>query len=176
MLNGQMFAVPEANLKGLDGKPVNSTEIIDPEIATMVVLWGHVKSSDQNDLEKIQSAWLKNLNPEGVKLVVVCAGNIISRSQLEELAIERNWVFDLYFDYYGEFKRGASNSNIPAIMFYGKNQTLICHNHVNCVGKINLICENILENLDSMPEMTVRTYDSAKYQCHTPTPCNSRSW
>jgi hypothetical protein len=163
-------------LKGLDGNTVLSSEIITQASESLVVLWGHVKSSDQDELEKIQSAWQNFLKPSGVKMIVVCAGNIASKTQLRNLALERNWEFEMYFDYHGEFVSGLKITNTPAILYFGKNQTLICHNHINCPGKINLICKNIRENLGSLAQNTVRIYDSSKYQCQSPPSGNSRLW
>lgn len=175
LLTGQKIVIPKIEIINLDGNTFISTDIINPASSTLVVLWGHIKSADQDDLEKIQSAWIKNLKPEGVKMVVICAGNIASKNQLKTLASQRKWEFEIYFDYYGGFNRGI-NVTAPGILFFGKNQVMICHKHGNYIGKINLICENILENLKTTAQYTVRTYDSTKQQYHTPPSFNSRLW
>ena len=175
-LAGQNANIPQMEIKNLDGTTFISTDIIDPASSTLVVLWGHIKSADQYDLERIQSAWVKNLKPQGVKMVVICAGNIMSKNQLKELAKERSWEFEIFFDYYGEFMRGTNVTNLPGIIYSGNNHIRICHNHINCAGKINLICENILENLKNTAQLTVRVYDSTKKHNQTPPSFNSRLW
>ncbi len=176
LLSGQKTGIPRMEIRNLDGNTFISTDIINPASSTLVVLWGHIKDTDQYDLERIQSAWINNLKPEGIKMVVVCAGNIMSKNQLKALAKERNWEFEIYFDYYGEFIRGTNVTNLPGILFSGVNHIRICHNHINCAGKINLICENILENLKNTAQLTVRVYDSTKKQNHIPPSRNSRLW
>jgi hypothetical protein len=176
LLTGQNANIPQMEIKNLEGATFISTDIIDPASSTLVVLWGHIKSTDQYDLERIQSAWVKNLKPQGVKMVVICAGNIMSKNQLKELAKERSWEFEIFFDYYGEFMRGTNVTNLPGIIYSGNNHVRICHNHINCAGKINLICENILENLKNTPQLTVRVYDSTKKHNQIPPSCNSRLW
>ena len=176
LINGQISGIPQIEIKDLNGNSFISTDIINPASSTLIVLWGHIKSTDQDDLERIQSAWINNLKPEGVKMVVVCAGNILSKNQLKALAKERNWEFGIYFDYYGEFIRGTNVTNLPGILFSGVNHIRICHNHINCAGKINLICENILENLKNHTQLTVRVYDSTKKQNQIPPSLNSRLW
>ncbi len=175
-LSAQKYNVPQAELKGLDGCTASSSEIINSSTEALVVLWGHVKTSDQDELEKIQTAWKNSLKPSGIKMIVICAGNIASKTRLTALAEDRNWEFEMYFDYHGEFSSGLKIVNTPAILFFGKNQTLICHNHINCPGKINLICKNIQENLESLTQNTVRIYDSSKYQCQSPPSGNLRLW
>ncbi len=176
LLNGQKNYIPQMEIKDLDGNVLISTDIINPTSSTLVVLWGHVKNTDQDDLEKIQAAWIKNLKPEGAKMIVICAGNIVSKNQLKAIAKERNWEFEIYFDYYGKFNHSFNVTNLPGVLYFGKNQVMICHKHGNCIGKINLICKNILENLKNTAQCTVKTYDTTKQQYHTPPSYNSRLW
>jgi len=176
LLPAQEYAIPQTELKDIEGNKILSIGIINPEIETLVILWGHLKASDQDELERFQAAWKNSLKSQGVKMIVVCAGSILSKTQLKTLATDRNWEFELYFDYHSEFINGLKIIGTPAVLFFGKHQSLICHNHFNCSGKINLICKNISKNLESLSQNSVRIYDSSKYQCQTPRSNNSHLW
>jgi len=176
LLPAQSFELQHTVLRGMDRSAVSSKQVIEKDTLTLIVLWGHFKSDDVEKLDKIQAAWNNKLRPRGVKMAVICQGHIISKNQLKSIADDYDWSFSIYFDYEGDFLDGINVSITPAILFASRQELKICHQHMNCAGKINLICDNILENIDSQSQLIVRKFDSTGQQSQMPPSCNMRSW
>jgi hypothetical protein len=153
-LNAQTQSIPTAALKTLDGLTVSSSDIFDSAIATVVVFWKSGSNKCCDNLESMQTAWLENLQQNGVKMIAICTDCNGSWSHVKPMANGRNWEFEIFIDPNGDFKRAMGISAFPCTMLFDYNQKLLCRHTGFCAGDEELICEKVMYNIENAIQYT----------------------
>jgi hypothetical protein len=96
----------------------------------------------------MQSAWISRLKESGISLVAICIDCRGNYSYLRPLVNGKDWEFDIYIDYNGDFKRALGITNSPYTLLFDKNQNLICRHEGYCSGNEDMVCDKILRCIE----------------------------
>lgn len=149
-LPAQETARPGAELRDLNGKPVPVSEVIVSGQPVIVILWKSKNSTCCENLEIIQSAWMKTLKEKGVRFIAVCENCSGSWSHVKPIVAGKDWEFEVYIDVNGNFKRSVGVSVIPSTLLFDSQQNLICNHPGWCSGNEELVCEKIISKLENV--------------------------
>jgi len=149
-LKAQINKMPTEALVTLDGVTVMSNTILGTTSPTILVFWKSGNNKCCDNLESLQSAWLADLQQQGVKMVAICTDCNGSWSNIKPMAYGRNWEFDIYIDPNGNFKRAMSISDVPTTMLFDQHQQLLCRQSGYCSGDEELICEKINKHIEDL--------------------------
>jgi cytochrome c biogenesis protein CcmG, thiol:disulfide interchange protein DsbE len=147
-LSAQQTAIPNVDLRDINGKIVSSSQITQPGTATLVVFWKSTSGKCCDNLDMLQDAWEETLSLRGVKLVAICVDCNGSWTQVKPIVNGNNWDFDTYIDVNGDLKRAMNVGDVPCTMLFGEDQEMICRYNGACTGSQELICENIINHLN----------------------------
>jgi len=148
-MSAQQTAIPEADLRDLDGKIISSTEIIVPGTSTLVVFWKSSSGKCCENLDLLQEAWEETLKHKGIRLVAICVDCTGSWTQVKPIVYGNNWDFDTYIDVNGDFKRAMNVGDVPCSMLFDKDQNLVCRMNSACTGSQEYLCNNIIDHLST---------------------------
>lgn len=153
-LSAQNNAIPNEALVNLDGITMMSGNILDTASPTIVVFWKAGSNKCCDNLESMQTAWMEDLQQRGVKFVAICTDCNGTWGHVKPLANGRNWEFDIYIDPNGDFKRAMNVSTFPCTMLFDASQNILCRHSGFCSGDEEIICEKILDNIETTVQYT----------------------
>jgi cytochrome c biogenesis protein CcmG/thiol:disulfide interchange protein DsbE len=159
-LSAQQSAIPDVDLRDVDGNIISSSQITQPGSSTMVVFWKSSSGKCCNNLETLGEAWEKTLSQQGVRMVAICVDCNGSWSHVKPLVNGNSWDFETYIDVNGDFKRAMSVGEVPCTMLFDEDQNLVCRYNTVWPGDQEFICGNILEHLNK--SVTAANFEAGK--------------
>ena len=124
-LTAQPDNIPEIKLRDLNGQIISSSQILNLDSPTLLVLWNFSDSKFKDDLELLHELWNENLRMEGVNMVTICTDNLGSWSQVKPLINGNGWDFDTYIDVNGDFMRAMNVGSRPYALLINKQQNIL---------------------------------------------------
>lgn len=106
-------SIPSVNLKTLDGKPFNTSEISNPGkpiILSFWATWCHPCIKELNAYNENYTDWK---GETGVKIFAISIDDSKSINRVAPLVAGKNWDFDVFLDTNSDFKRAMNVINIP---------------------------------------------------------------
>jgi cytochrome c biogenesis protein CcmG/thiol:disulfide interchange protein DsbE len=149
-LMAQVETFSGTNLRDLDGNLVSMSAVVEPGHPLVMVFWKSGNSRCCENLETIQSAWMKNLKEKGVNFIAICEDCSGSWAHVKPIVKANEWDFDVFIDVNGDLKRALCVTAIPSTLLFGSDMFLICRHPGWCSGNEELLCEKILGHLDAM--------------------------
>lgn len=121
--------VPQVQLKTLNGKTVNTKDILKndgkPVLVCFFATWC---SSCIKELTAFNEDYPDLIDETGVKIIVVAIDNARTSSNVGPFVNSRGWEFDVYLDTNEDFKRAMNVGNIPHTFLYdGKGKMVWQH-------------------------------------------------
>jgi len=121
--------VPSVEVKTLDGKTINMSEISNdgkPIIITFWATWCKPCIKEHDAINEVYEDWV---DETGVKLYAVSIDNARSSKGVMPLVNGKNWEFEILLDENGDLKR-AMNVNVPPHTFVVDGKGTIVWQHV----------------------------------------------
>jgi len=140
--------IPEMELRTPDGIKISSTLMFKPGQPGVVIFWNSYNNRCCDNLENMQSVWLKQLKDKGVTLIAICVDCNGSWNYVKPFVNGKAWEFDVYIDFNGDFKRAMGITDAPYTILLDKNQKVVCRSSGYCSGNEEFVCQKILHCLE----------------------------
>lgn len=146
-INCQPANYPATRLLTLNGEYINSSEILDGDVPTIMIFW---KSNEKKCCEQIAlmiDAKEKLTELTDVNIVAICTDTDGLSSRIRPLVSGKDWDIEVYIDRNEDFKRAMNIPSTPFTCVFDSNQKLICEYNGYCAWADDFICEKIKECL-----------------------------
>ena len=124
----QSRALPNINVKSLEGNNINITEIENegkPIIISFWATWCKPCKKELNNIAEIYDDWQ---DETGVKLVAISVDDTRSMSKVAPYVNASDWDYEVYLDPNGDLKRGLGVSTVPhTFLLNGKKEIIWQH-------------------------------------------------
>lgn len=141
-----LFALPEVDVKTLNGEPFNTKDISNdgkPIIMTFWATWCKPCMKEHDALNELYPDWAEET---GVKIYAVSIDNARSSRQVLPMVNGKGWDFEVLLDPNGNLKR-AMNVNIPPHTFIIDGQGNIVWQHIGYLDGDEIEYIEIVEKL-----------------------------
>ncbi len=138
-------AIPNINIKSLEGEYISAVDVLNPEGHTILFFWSMDDDESLRLINDLSEAWdTKKEKGSKVKIVGICV-NPNTRADMVKPYIYGNDVqFANYIDENGELRRAMNISAVPFTLLLDKgNQMVFMHNGY-CPGIPEFTCDQIV--------------------------------
>jgi thiol-disulfide isomerase/thioredoxin len=123
-------AVPSVELKTLDGKTLNITEVVkndgNPVLISFWATWCKPCKLELNTINEVYADWQ---DETGVKLVAISIDDSRMSSRVKPYVNSVGWEYDVLLDANGDLKRAMNVNTIPhTFLLDGKGNVVWQHN------------------------------------------------
>jgi len=138
-------AIPDINIKNLEGENVSSAEILNKEGHTILFFWQFGDEESMQMINDISDAWdTKDANGVDVEIVGICI-NPNSRNEMVKPYIYGNDIqFANYIDENGALKRAMNIPSAPFIMLIDEGAEMVYMHSGYCPGIPEHVCDQIV--------------------------------
>jgi peroxiredoxin len=121
--------IPAAEVKTVDGKPFNTSQIANDGKPIIISFWATWCKPCKKELDAISENYADWQKETGVKLVAISIDDARSMANVGKEAKAKGWEFDVYLDANQDFKRAMNVNNIPhTFLVNGKGEIVYQHN------------------------------------------------
>lgn len=124
----QSRALPNINVKTLEGNNINITEIENegkPIVISFWATWCKPCKKELNNIAEIYDDWQEET---GVKLVAISIDDTRSMSKVAPYVNASDWDYEVYLDPNGDLKRALGVSTVPhTFLLNGKKEIVWQH-------------------------------------------------
>ena len=125
---GQSRALPSANVKTLDGRNFNITDLKNdgaPIVISFWATWCKPCKKELNNIAEVYEDWQEET---GVKLVAISIDDTRSMSKVAPYVNASDWEYEIYLDPNSDFKRAMGVSTVPhTFLLNGENKIVWQH-------------------------------------------------
>jgi thiol-disulfide isomerase/thioredoxin len=110
---GQGRALPSTNVKTLDGRNFNITDLKNdgaPIVISFWATWCKPCKKELNNIAEVYEDWQEET---GVKLVAISIDDTRSMSKVAPYVNASDWQYEIYLDPNSDFKRAMGVSTVP---------------------------------------------------------------
>jgi cytochrome c biogenesis protein CcmG, thiol:disulfide interchange protein DsbE len=141
-----VFKMPSVNLKTLDGKTINSSEITNNGKPIIIVFWKSCCTPNINMLDAINEVYSEWQDSTGVVLYAVSIDDSRTSSKITPLVNGKSWDFKFLMDSNSDFKRAMNVVATPHIFILNANAEVVWQKTTYMTGDEDEIF-NILKTL-----------------------------
>lgn len=143
-LSAMAQEIPQVQIKDLNGKTVNSKDIIKnngkPVIVCFWATWCKPCVKELNAYNELYPDWQKET---GVKIVAISIDDSRSMSRVAPFVNGKAWEFDVFCDPNSDFKRGMNVSDVPHTFLLDKNGKVVWQHKSYMEGDENTLYEAV---------------------------------
>jgi thiol-disulfide isomerase/thioredoxin len=125
---GQGRALPSTNVKTLDGRNFNITDLKNdgaPIVISFWATWCKPCKKELNNIAEVYEDWQEET---GVKLVAISIDDTRSMSKVAPYVNASDWQYEIYLDPNSDFKRAMGVSTVPhTFLLNGENKIVWQH-------------------------------------------------
>lgn len=115
------------NIKDINGKNVNITNIVKKDELTLVCFfatWCKPCIKELSAFDENYDAWNEET---GVKIIIISIDNSRSINSVKPFVDAKGWSFDVYLDPNSDYKRYLNVSNIPQTFLFKNGKVVYSH-------------------------------------------------
>lgn len=153
---------PATRLLTLSGEYINSSEILDGEVPTILIFWKSNETKCCDQIELMIDAKEKLTELTNVNIVAICTDTEGLSTKIRPLVSGKDWDIEVYIDRNEDFKRAMNIPSTPFTCVFDKDQNLICEYNGYCAWADDFICDKIKEcllNENQQPVLTIVNED-----------------
>lgn len=121
--------IPSAEVKTLDGKPFNTSNITNNGKPIIISFWATWCKPCKKELDAISEDFATWQKETGVKLVAISIDDARSSANVDKEVKAKGWDYDVYLDANQNFKRAMNVNNVPhTFLLNGKGEIVWQHN------------------------------------------------
>jgi hypothetical protein len=151
---GQM-AIPEIDVKNLEGNYVSTSELLNREGYTIILFWSSDDEESLNMLNEVNDAWnTQLLEEESVEIVGICINTGTRDDLVKPFIYGSDIQFANYIDENGSLKRALNISSTPFIMLVDRSEEMVYMHSGYCPGMPDLVCDQIALNKNNTAKKT----------------------
>ena len=117
--------LPSVNVKTLDGKSINITDICDDSDLTIVSFWATWCSPCKRELDAIADFYPEWQADYNVKLVAVTIDNARNLSKVRPMVETKGWEYTILSDANEELKRAMNVQSVPQTFLVDKGCNIV---------------------------------------------------
>lgn len=117
--------IPSIKVKTLDGKVFDTDSITNNGKPILISFWATWCKPCVNELNTIGENYKEWQDETGLKLVAVSIDDARSSGSVKPFVAGKNWVYDVYLDPNGDFKRAMNVNTVPHTFLINANREII---------------------------------------------------
>ena len=151
MISMQLFAqndkfnFPSVDLKTLDGKTFNTSEINNDGKPLLISFWATWCKPCIKELIAYDENYVDWQEETGVNIIIISIDDTKSVDRVAPFVNSRGWEFDAYLDENSMFKRAMNVINVPHSFLFDKDGKLIWQHTSYADGDEDELYELLLE-------------------------------
>ena len=132
--------IPSVQLKKLDGKPFNTSQIKNDNKPVILSFWATWCKPCVKELTTIADVYQDWQDETGVKLIAVSIDNSRSVAQVKPMVNGKNWDYQVLLDVNNELKRAMNVNAVPhTFLVNGKGEVVWQHTSFSEGAELELI-------------------------------------
>ena len=153
----QTRKLPSIDVKGTDGKKINTSTFANdgkPIVICFWATWCTPCKKELNEIAEVYSDWQKET---GVKLITISIDDSKTSVKVKPYVDSKSWDYEVYLDVNSDFKRAMNVVNVPHTFVLNGSGEIVWENNVYTEGgvvKLHDILAKVAkgEKLDSTTE------------------------
>ncbi len=121
---GQKPQIPTVQIKTMDGKPFNTSEISN-DGPIIIDFWATWCKPCVKELSAISDEYEDLVEETGVKLYAVSIDNARTTNRVAPFVNTNEWEYEVLLDANSDFKRAMNVVNVPHVFIYNKKGELV---------------------------------------------------
>ena len=122
---GQNRALPNVNVKNLDGSSFNISDLNNDEAPIVISFWATWCKPCKKELNNIAEVYEDWQDETGVKLVAVSIDDTRSMSKVAPYVNASDWEYEIYLDPNSDLKRAMGVSTVPHTFLLNKDNKIV---------------------------------------------------
>ncbi len=140
--------LPSVQLKDLNGKSVNSSELSNDGKPFIISFWATWCKPCIRELKAIHEVYPDWVEETGVKVYAISIDDAQNANKVKPFVTEKGWEYEVLLDPNKDFARAMGAQNVPHVVVVGKNgEILESHSGYNPGSEDHLI-ELVRKNLE----------------------------
>lgn len=127
-LFGQGVALPDANIKSLEGQTISFKEAVSADGLTIVSFWATWCAPCKKELDaiaEIYDQWLENYK---VRLVAISVDDARAAAKVKPMVAEKGWPYEIFIDTNQELMRALHFQTVPYTIIVDSKGEIV-YNH-----------------------------------------------
>lgn len=121
--------IPAADVKGMDGKTINTSKISNDGKPIIISFWATWCKPCKKELDAIAEVYAEWQKETGVKLIAISTDDSRSSAKVATDVKSKGWEYEVYQDENQDFKRAMNVGDIPhTFVLNGKGEIVWQHN------------------------------------------------
>jgi len=122
---GQNRALPNINVKNLDGSSFNISDLNNDDAPIVISFWATWCKPCKKELNNIAEVYEDWQDETGVKLVAVSIDDTRSMSKVAPFVNASDWEYEIYLDPNSDLKRAMGVSTVPHTFLLNKDNKIV---------------------------------------------------
>ena len=129
--------LPSVNVKTLDGKTFNTSEISNDGKPILIAFWALWCKPCKKELDAYNELYEDWQDETGVKIIAVSIDDARSTAKVKPFVMGKDWQFDVFLDPNQEFKRAMSVNMVPHTFLLDGNGEIVWNTPITIAGGIS---------------------------------------
>ena len=135
--------VASVKVKTLDGKVFDTDSLVNDGKPMIISFWATWCKPCVNELNTIAESYKDWQDETGVKLVAISIDDARTSGSVKPFVSGKNWVYDIYLDANGDFKRAMNVNTVPHTFLVNSKREIVSQHTTFSPGDEDKILEEI---------------------------------